>query len=103
METDRDQVVRSLQKLDWFNQSSLRVRSEFLRLPILNNRMLKAFEFAKCIFSMNRKRISRADRALTKHSRSRHVGDYQLRHRTPGADVDVCFGGRIAVTAVRLL
>ena len=28
---------------------------------------------------------------------------YQLRHRTPGADVDICFGGRIAVTAVRLL
>ena len=31
------------------------------------------------------------------------AGDYQLRHRTPGADVDVCFGGRIAITAVRLL
>lgn len=31
------------------------------------------------------------------------AGDYQLRSRTPGADVDVCFGGRIAVTAVRLL
>ena len=31
------------------------------------------------------------------------AGDYQLRHRTPGADVDVCFGGRIAVTAVHLL
>src|SRR2546421_1411335 len=31
------------------------------------------------------------------------AGDYQLRHRTAGADVDVCFGGRIAVTAVRLL
>jgi 5'-nucleotidase len=32
-----------------------------------------------------------------------YAGDYQLRHRTPGADVDVCFGGRIAVTIVRLL
>src|SRR5205085_6473091 len=32
-----------------------------------------------------------------------YAGDYQLRHRMPGADVDVCFGGRIAVTAVRLL
>jgi 5'-nucleotidase len=32
-----------------------------------------------------------------------HAGDYQLRHRTPGADVDICFGGRITVTAVRLL
>jgi 5'-nucleotidase len=31
------------------------------------------------------------------------AGDYTLRKRTPGADVDVCFGGRIAVTAVRLL
>jgi 5'/3'-nucleotidase len=31
------------------------------------------------------------------------AGDYSLRLRTPGADVDVCFGGRIAVTAVRLL
>jgi 5'-nucleotidase len=31
------------------------------------------------------------------------AGDYSLRHRTPGADVDVCFGGRIAITAVRLL
>jgi 5'-nucleotidase len=31
------------------------------------------------------------------------AGDYQLRHRAPDADVDVCFGGRIAVTAVRLL
>ena len=32
-----------------------------------------------------------------------HAGDYQLRHRTPGADVETCFGGRIAITAVRLL
>ena len=31
------------------------------------------------------------------------AGDYQLRHRAPGADVDVCFGGRIAITEVRLL
>ena len=30
------------------------------------------------------------------------AGDYHLRSRTPGADVDVCFGGRIALTAVRL-
>ena len=29
-------------------------------------------------------------------------GDYQTRRRTLGADVDVCFGGRIAVTAIRL-
>jgi len=32
-----------------------------------------------------------------------YAGDYRLRERTPGADVDVCFSGRIAVTAVRLL
>jgi 5'-nucleotidase len=32
-----------------------------------------------------------------------YAGDYNLRGRTPGADVDVCFGGRIAVTVVRLL
>jgi 5'-nucleotidase len=32
-----------------------------------------------------------------------YAGDYRLRPRTPGADVDVCFGGRIAVTTVRLL
>lgn len=31
------------------------------------------------------------------------AGDYNLRGRTPGHDVDVCFGGSIAVTAVRLL
>ncbi|MDQ6808353.1 MAG: 5'/3'-nucleotidase SurE [Verrucomicrobiota bacterium] len=31
------------------------------------------------------------------------AGDYNLRNRAPGADVDVCFGGRIAITAVRLL
>jgi 5'-nucleotidase len=31
------------------------------------------------------------------------AGDYRLRERTPGADVDVCFSGHIAVTAVRLL
>jgi 5'/3'-nucleotidase len=31
-----------------------------------------------------------------------YAGDYHLRHRTEGADVDVCFGGGIAVTAVRL-
>jgi 5'-nucleotidase len=30
------------------------------------------------------------------------AGDYQLRHRAANADVDVCFGGRISVTAVRL-
>jgi 5'-nucleotidase len=29
-------------------------------------------------------------------------GDYQARERISGADVDVCFGGRIAVTAIRL-
>jgi 5'-nucleotidase len=29
-------------------------------------------------------------------------GDYHARQRTRGADVDVCFGGRIAVTAIRL-
>ena len=32
-----------------------------------------------------------------------YAGEYRLRPRTPGADVDVCFGGRIAITAVRLL
>jgi 5'-nucleotidase len=31
------------------------------------------------------------------------AGDYRLRERTPGADVDVCFNGAIAVTPVRLL
>ena len=31
------------------------------------------------------------------------AGDYRLRDRTPGADVDVCFNGSIAITAVRLL
>jgi 5'-nucleotidase len=32
-----------------------------------------------------------------------YAGDYNLRHRTPGADVDICFGGRMAVTKGRLL
>ncbi|MBA3560836.1 MAG: 5'/3'-nucleotidase SurE [Gemmatimonadaceae bacterium] len=32
-----------------------------------------------------------------------YAGDYNLRHRTPEADVDNCFRGRIAVTLVRLL
>ncbi|HEY1583773.1 MAG TPA: 5'/3'-nucleotidase SurE [Chthoniobacterales bacterium] len=31
------------------------------------------------------------------------AGDYSLRGRTSGADVDACFGGKIAITAVRLL
>lgn len=30
-------------------------------------------------------------------------GDYHNRRKTPGADVDVCFGGRITVTRIRLL
>jgi 5'-nucleotidase len=30
-------------------------------------------------------------------------GDYHLRKRLPGGDVDVCFGGQIAVTRIRLL
>ena len=30
-------------------------------------------------------------------------GDYHARSRAAGADVDVCFGGRIAVTAIKLL
>jgi len=30
-------------------------------------------------------------------------GDYHNRDRAEGADVDVCFGGRIAVTLIRLL
>jgi len=29
-------------------------------------------------------------------------GDYQARRRTAGADVEVCFTGRIAITAIRL-
>ncbi|MEO8352669.1 MAG: 5'/3'-nucleotidase SurE [Chthoniobacteraceae bacterium] len=29
-------------------------------------------------------------------------GDYHARERLPGSDVDVCFGGNIAVTAIRL-
>ena len=29
-------------------------------------------------------------------------GDYQARERVPGADVDVCFSGKIAVTVLRL-
>ena len=29
-------------------------------------------------------------------------GDYQSRLRQPGTDVEVCFGGRISVTAIRL-
>ena len=95
-----DHVGWATRKLDWFNQSSLRVRSEFLRSPILNTRMLYAFKFWGCIFSVNRKRISRGHE---EESGLYYAGDYQLRHRTPGADVDVCFGGRIAVTAVRLL
>ena len=32
-----------------------------------------------------------------------YAGAYHLRDRTPGADVDICFGGSISVTAVRLL
>jgi 5'-nucleotidase len=32
-----------------------------------------------------------------------YAGDYRPRHQTPGADVDICFGGRIAITVVRLL
>jgi 5'-nucleotidase len=32
-----------------------------------------------------------------------YAGDYRLRHQTPGADVDICFGGRIAITAIQLL
>lgn len=32
-----------------------------------------------------------------------YAGDYNLRHRTPGADVDTCFAGRISITSVRLL
>lgn len=31
-----------------------------------------------------------------------YCGDYQSRARVPGADVDVCFGGRIAVSLVRV-
>ncbi|MFL6530702.1 MAG: 5'/3'-nucleotidase SurE [Chthoniobacterales bacterium] len=32
-----------------------------------------------------------------------YAGEYRLRARTPGADVDVCFGGRISLTTVRML
>jgi 5'-nucleotidase len=34
--------------------------------------------------------------------RSAYAGDYQSRRRRPGFDVDVCFGGRIAVTLIRV-
>jgi 5'-nucleotidase len=32
-----------------------------------------------------------------------YAGDYNLRQRTPGADVDLCFNGSITITSVRLL
>jgi 5'-nucleotidase len=32
-----------------------------------------------------------------------YAGDYQSRDRRPGSDVDVCFGGQIAVTLVRVI
>ncbi len=32
----------------------------------------------------------------------KYVGEYALRHRSPGTDVDVCFSGKIAVTQLRL-
>ena len=35
--------------------------------------------------------------------RLHYNGDYHERRRVPGADVDVCFGGRIAVTRIALL
>lgn len=31
-----------------------------------------------------------------------YVGEYALRDRTPGTDVDVCFSGRIAITQLRV-
>jgi 5'-nucleotidase len=31
------------------------------------------------------------------------AGDYNLRGRTPKADVDVCFNGNIAISQVKLL
>jgi 5'-nucleotidase len=31
-----------------------------------------------------------------------YAGNYHQRQRTPGSDVDVCFGGRIAVTRIEL-
>ena len=31
-----------------------------------------------------------------------YTGDYQSRARRPGSDVDVCFGGQIAVTLIRV-
>ena len=34
--------------------------------------------------------------------RSTYAGDYQSRGRRPGFDVDVCFGGRIAVSLIRI-
>jgi 5'-nucleotidase len=39
-----------------------------------------------------------------RHEEAGHLydGDYHSRRRTPGADVDVCFRGKIAVTAIRL-
>lgn len=39
---------------------------------------------------------------IDEEGRSAHYsGDYQARDRVPGSDVDVCFGGRIAVTLIR--
>jgi len=40
-----------------------------------------------------------------RHEEGEHFynGDYFSRTRSPGADVDVCFGGRIAVTKMRIL
>ena len=40
-----------------------------------------------------------------RHEEGTHYydGDYHGRKRVPGGDVDVCFGGRIAVTKIRLL
>lgn len=40
---------------------------------------------------------------LEEEGRLRYSGDYHGRRRVPGADVDVCFGGRIAVTLITLV
>ena len=42
-------------------------------------------------------------RFLVEGDRATYDGDYQGRARVPGADVETCFGGRVAITRLRIL
>ena len=78
-------------------QVRLQVRIEAETVWLTQKQMADLFQTTKQNVSLHIQNIFEEGELL------HYAGDYHQRSRQPGSDVDVCFGGQIAVTLVRLI